>query len=308
MSLILQNKHKSDFSLEDLISNEERLEDKNTIIKFNFIDYDSESIENNYNKIKLEFINKTYDINILKNNNSYNFYICFDENIEHIFIENDIKYFYVEKITLINEKNNSKSFNITIYLKEINTINIFIKNYQKTTFSYELLYEATNNNNLPKNINIDNYIFDDFDEFGDQFCKRLNIINILNDSLIKDININTKEISYKISYRIENKNKINKIIQKYENEKKLDKIELKDLSSLLNNIRINDENMNLLLKDYQNLNVDNFLTIKELYIKIVNNYKNYFKDPFIFNNNAKSYVNINNDFIEILKYFEIYEI
>ncbi len=81
MSLILQNKRKSDLSLEDLISNEERLEDKNTIIKFNFIDYDSESIENNYNKIKLEFINKTYDINILKNNNSYNFYIYFDENI-----------------------------------------------------------------------------------------------------------------------------------------------------------------------------------------------------------------------------------
>ena len=69
MSFILQNKRKSDLSFKDLILNKEKLEDKNTIIKFNFIDYNPESIDNNYNKIKLEFINKTYDINILKNNN-----------------------------------------------------------------------------------------------------------------------------------------------------------------------------------------------------------------------------------------------
>jgi len=51
-----------------------------------------------------------------------------------------------------------------------------------------------------------------FDEFGDRFTKRLNILNINDNSLIKNIKETNLENSYKINYRIENYLKINKII------------------------------------------------------------------------------------------------
>ena len=206
MEPFLQNERKSDYSFENDIQKENE-EIKKTIIKFVVYDYDNNNNDNYYNKIHLKFINKSYNIIIKKENNNNVFSIIFDGDDEQLFIENEIEYYYTEIITLkYNDNENSKSFNLTIYLNEENNVNIFLNKYQQQSYSYELLYESFNANYLPKNIPIADTIFNNFDTFGDKFSKRLNIINVIDDKLIEDIKKPSKEISYKISYRIENMN------------------------------------------------------------------------------------------------------
>ena len=156
-------------------------------------------------------INRKFNINIEKENDLYYFNTIFDSEIEEIFKINNIKYFYTEKITL-KKNNNHKSFNITLYLNEINKFNIFLNENINQTYSFEILFESYNPNFLPKNFTLSNNKFNFFDEFGDRFTKRLNILNINDNSLIKNIKETNLENSYKINYRIENYLKINKII------------------------------------------------------------------------------------------------
>ena len=206
----LQSKRKTDIIFENILSSEKK-ENKKLIIKFIICDFDSNNNKNNYDIIYFNYINRKFNINIEKENEIYYFNIIFDSEIEEIFKINNIKYFYTEKITL-KKNNNHKSFNITLYLNEINKFNIFLNENINQTYSFEILFESYNPNFLPKNFTLSNNKFNFFDEFGDRFTKRLNILNINDNSLIKNIKETNLENSYKINYRIENYLKINKII------------------------------------------------------------------------------------------------
>ena len=206
----LQSKRKTDIIFENILSSEKK-ENKKLIIKFIICDFDSNNNKNNYDIIYFNYINRKFNINIEKENEIYYFNIIFDSEIEEIFKINNIKYFYTEKITL-KKNNNHKSFNITLYLNEINKFNIFLNENINQTYSFEILFESYNPNFLPNNFTLSNNKFNFFDEFGDRFTKRLNILNINDNSLIKNIKETNLENSYKINYRIENYLKINKII------------------------------------------------------------------------------------------------
>jgi hypothetical protein len=274
-------------------------------------DYDNNNNDNYYNKIHLKFINKSYNIIIKKENNNNVFSIIFDGDDEQLFIENEIEYYYTEIITLkYNDNENSKSFNLTIYLNEENNVNIFLNKYQQQSYSYELLYESFNANYLPKNIPIADTIFNNFDTFGDKFSKRLNIINVIDDKLIEDIKKPSKEISYKISYRIENINKINKIIQIYEEEKKRKKINIDNnkIINILNAIKPIDEKINDLLNKYSLINENNYENIKKIYFEIINEFNKYSNDFLILNEEPKNFNNMNDNILNLLYYYEIYQL
>ena len=310
MEPFLQNERKSDYSFENDIQKENE-EIKKTIIKFVVYDYDNNNNDNYYNKIHLKFINKSYNIIIKKENNNNVFSIIFDGDDEQLFIENEIEYYYTEIITLkYNDNENSKSFNLTIYLNEENNVNIFLNKYQQQSYSYELLYESFNANYLPKNIPIADTIFNNFDTFGDKFSKRLNIINVIDDKLIEDIKKPSKEISYKISYRIENMNKINKIIQIYEEEKKRKKINIDNnkIINILNAIKPIDEKINDLLNKYSLINENNYENIKKIYFEIINEFNKYSNDFLILNEEPKNFNNMNDNILNLLYYYEIYQL
>jgi hypothetical protein len=310
MEPFLQNERKSDYSFENDIQKENE-EIKKTIIKFVVYDYDNNNNDNYYNKIHLKFINKSYNIIIKKENNNNVFSIIFDGDDEQLFIENEIEYYYTEIITLkYNDNENSKSFNLTIYLNEENNVNIFLNKYQQQSYSYELLYESFNTNYLPKNIPIADTIFNNFDTFGDKFSKRLNIINVIDDKLIEDIKKPSKEISYKISYRIENINKINKIIQIYEEEKKREKINIDNnkIINILNAIKPIDEKINDLLNKYSLINENNYENIKKIYFEIINEFNKYSNDFLILNEEPKNFNNMNDNILNLLYYYEIYQL
>ena len=310
MEPFLQNERKSDYSFENDIQKENE-EIKKTIIKFVVYDYDNNNNGNYYNKIHLKFINKSYNIILNKENNNKVFSIIFDVVDEQLFIENEIEYYYTEIITLkYNDNENSKSFNLTIYLNEENNVNIFLNKYQQQSYSYELLYESFNTNYLPKNIPIANTTFNNFDTFGDKYSKRLNIINVIDDQLIKNIKKPIKEISYKISYRIENINKINKIIQIYEEEKKRKKINIDNnkIINILNAIKPIDEKINDLLNKYSLINENNYENIKKIYFEIINEFNKYSNDFLILNEEPKNFNNMNDNILNLLYYYEIYQL
>ena len=299
----LQSKRKSDKSIENILSSEKL--DSKTIIKFIVYDFDSNNKENYYNIIFFDYINRKFDININRENDLYYFDITFDSEIEEIFKINDIKYFYTEKI-ILKKNNNYKSFNTTLYLNEINTFNIFLKDNINQTYSFEILFESYNPNFLPKNFILSNYEFNLFDEFGDKFTKRLNILNINDNSLIKNIIENNLENSFKINYRIENNSKINKIIQSYEKETKLEKKKLENFTKLFNNIKKYENKLTKFLNNQ--INDNNLLETNETYIEIMNYFDNCFAE-YNLKKNPKIFLD-NNDkkIIEILKYYVIYEI
>ena len=299
----LKSKRKSDFTIENILSSEKL--DKKTIIKFIVYDFDNNNKENYYNIIFFEYINRTFEININRENDLYYFDITFDNEIEEILNNNDIKYFYTEKI-ILKKNNNYKSFNITLYLNEINTFNIFLKENINQTYSFEILFESYNPNFLPKNFTLSNYEFNHFDDFGDKFTKRLNVLNITDNSLIKNIIKNNLENSFKINYRIENNSKINKIIQSYENETKLEKKKLENFTNLLNNIQKYENKLTKFLNNQ--INNNNLLETNETYIDIMNYFDNCFAE-YNFTRNPKIFLDDNDkNIIEILEYYEIYEI
>ena len=290
-------KQKSKISFKDLNENQ------NTKLKFIIYDFKENEIKNYYTKIKLDFINKTFtNFNIIKKELIY-FIIEFNSDKEQNILNNEINYFYDEKFILSDDKNNTKCFNLTIYLKELNTIYISLNKF-KNSVSYELLYESVNNTLLlPKYIILNNYIFDNFDTFGDGFNKRLNIMNINNNDLSKNVTDEPLNNSYKISYRIITENKINKIIQFYDEEKLIEKKSIGDEKiKYINEFKKFDYDFKILINN-DKITKENYQNVKNTYLNIVNGFNKIIKDFSFFDDDLKNYINIDANYVELYKYY-----
>ena len=135
-----------------------------TSITFVFIDYQT---VNMFDSIQL----LTSGRNHIQIKNKSSIYIEIEKTPE------DCKYYYIEKISLYNTRNNEKShpFNVTIYIDESNIIYCFIN--ENSNFSFEIIYYDPDQINIPNYLIIKDIKLNQFENFGVKSCRRFVLMN-----------------------------------------------------------------------------------------------------------------------------------
>ena len=95
--------------------------------------------------------------------------------IENECIPIECKFYFYEKIRLTGPNRATVSYNVSIYINEINNLIVFIN--KDSTFSFEIIYYDKSLKKLPKQILLENYKGVHFDNFGLNTCRRFNLIN-----------------------------------------------------------------------------------------------------------------------------------
>ena len=203
------------------------MEHKNTTINVYFIDLEKINV---FDKINFSFCKKT--INITKR------LITFDIEDEKLPLE--CKYYFYEKISLLNKIKESYSFSVSIYKNEINNLICFANEH--SNYSFEIIYYDKSLKNLPNKIILNNYTISNYDNFGLQSCRRFNIINCPKDFLktVENNNIIINPQYNKGSFLVtiekdDNFNNIRvfKIRREYYNKQLLSDLSIDDISPKL---------------------------------------------------------------------------